>query len=378
NYVHITLDEGAVIATSKFEGTEKRIIRIASKYQSGRFDDDRWHTVTVVRTITLMTLSVDGINDEIRQYAPEIDWLVNSFSYFGGIAKEKLVPGIKVKNFRGCLKNVTFSNFIYLAKFTISEMTTDGSIFAKSVFKLEFIRYEADAYLINFITLANQAYGKSVIRSAGDLSLSCRKVAVSEDTLSFNSGKHFITLPKWNSMASGSLNDMLISGFQLRTQERDGLILFHGSFPSAVTGHDYIAFELIDGHLFMIINLGSGHIRLQTTAEKITDGSAWHTVTLERVGRTGTVTVDNIKTDFSTPGVSANFIVEEPIYLGAVPWPANETHSVDFYVPHSIWSANLRKGFVGCLKNIRINGISPNTAIIFQEQQKSLENGKLA
>lgn len=35
----------------------------------------------------------------------------------------------------------------------------------------------------------------------------------------------------------------------------------------------------------------------------------WHNVTLERMGRTGTVIVDNIKTDFSTPGVSANLII---------------------------------------------------------------------
>lgn len=30
---------------------------------------------------------------------------------------------------------------------------------------------------------------------------------------------------------------------------------------------------------------------------------------MERVGRTGTITVDSVKTDFSTPGVSANLII---------------------------------------------------------------------
>uniref|UniRef100_A0A1I8EZM9 Laminin G domain-containing protein n=1 Tax=Wuchereria bancrofti TaxID=6293 RepID=A0A1I8EZM9_WUCBA len=305
NYIYITLDDGAIVATSKFDGTEKRIIRIFNDYPSGRYNDDRWHTVTVFRTLTLvgnlMTLSVDNLNDEIRQYAPEIDWLVNSFAYLGGIPKNKNIPEIDVENFRGCLKQV---------------------------------KYEADAYLINFITLADQGYGQSIIRSAGELTFSCNKQASYTD---------------------------------LRTQEFDGLILYHGSSPTAKTGYDYFAFELIDGHLFMIINLGSGHIRLQTTAEKITDGAVWHSVTVERMGRSGTVIVDNIKTDFSTP--------EEPIYLGAVPWPSNESDPVDFHVPSPIWTANLRKGYIGCLKGIRINGISPNIASIFQEQQKNFEKG---
>ncbi|VDO64567.1 unnamed protein product [Onchocerca flexuosa] len=115
---------------------------------------------------------------------------------------------------------------------------------------------------------------------------------------------------------------------------------------------------------------------LKTTAEKITDGAVWHSVMLERMGRTGTVVVDNIKTEFSTPGVSANLIIEEPIYLGAVPWPRNESDTVDFHVPYSIWTANLRKGYIGCLKGLRINGISPNIASFFQEQEKDIKEGK--
>ncbi|VBB29847.1 unnamed protein product, partial [Acanthocheilonema viteae] len=336
NYVYITLDGGAVIAATKFDGTEKRLIRIFNDYPTGRYNDDRWHTVTVFRTLTLMILSVDDLKDEIRQHVPEIDWLVNTFAYLGGMPKDKNIPEIKMENFRGCMKK---------------------------------IKYEADAHLINFITLADQGYGQSIIRSAGDLTFSCNKPAIHADVFSFNTGQHYITLPKWNSVASGSLS------FQLRTQELDGLILYHGSLPTAKTGHDYFAFELIDGHLFMIINLGSGHVRLQTTAEKITDGAVWHSVTLERLGRTGTVIVDNIKTDFSTPGVSANLIIEEPIYLGAVPWPVNESDIVDFDVPYPVWTANLRKGYIGCLKGIRMNGISPNIASIFEEQQKDIKQG---
>ncbi|KIH51486.1 hypothetical protein ANCDUO_18428, partial [Ancylostoma duodenale] len=66
-----------------------------------------------------------------------------------------------------------------------------------------------------------------------------------------------------------------------------------------------------------------------------------------------------MKTDFSTPGVSSNLIVDDPIYLGWVP-----NASVSY--PSTIWSISLRKGFVGCIKNLRINGISARIASIFE------------
>ncbi|CAK5076056.1 unnamed protein product [Meloidogyne enterolobii] len=68
---------------------------------------------------------------------------------------------------------------------------------------------------------------------------------------------------------------------------------------------DYLAFELIDGHLFMIVNLGSGDIRLQASAKSLNDG-LWHSVVMERGGRKGFISVDSFRTEFSCPGISAN------------------------------------------------------------------------
>lgn len=98
----------------------------------------------------------------------------------------------------------------------------------------------------------------------------------------------------------------------------------------------------------------------QTTSKKVTDSpSKWHSVLLERVGRTGSVVVDSVKTDFSTPGVSANLIVgtsfffsfsfsffvfvfflfsEEPVYIGAIDF--DETRNRQF--PSAVWSIALR------------------------------------
>ncbi|KAK0410722.1 hypothetical protein QR680_005290 [Steinernema hermaphroditum] len=333
NYVEISLDKGVLLATSKVFGTDKRFIRMFNA-GSGRFDDDHWHHVVVYRDVVTMAVAVDGVRDEVKQNAANFDFFTNSFAFVGGVPSGRAYLEVDKPQFRGCMGQ---------------------------------IKYEADAQFLDLIDLADQGFGQSVIRTGGDLSFACSSPSLPPDILSFNSGQDFVTLPKWNSLSSGSL------GFQFRTSEPDGLILYHGTKVEGNRSVDYIAFELIDGHLFMIINLGSGHVRLQTTAKKVNDGASWHSVMMERVGRSGSVVVDAFKTDFSTPGVSANLIIDEPIYLGAVPWfPVDNSTPPRpiLEVPSTVWSAGLRVGFRGCLKNVRINGMNAKISASFQEQLK--------
>ncbi|WKY13604.1 hypothetical protein Q1695_004441 [Nippostrongylus brasiliensis] len=327
SYLQLYLEEGALIASSKFAGTAPRLVRIFNELPRARFDDDSWHTVSMHRTLQMhsdrisavhLTLAVDGRKDEIRQYAPELDWIGHSFAYLGSIPIERHQAGVTKGAFRGCMKQV---------------------------------KYDADAQRILFVTLADQGFGGSIIKTGGELSFSCKSPTQPPDVLSFHSGSSYLALPKWGALASGSLS------FHFRTTAKDGLLLYHGNAGKDIT--DYVAFELIDGHLHMIINLGSGPVRLQTTAQQVSDGESWHSLHLERVGRTGSVIVDSMKTDFNTPGVSSNLIVDDPIYLG---WVPNSTSSF----PSSIWSVSLRKGFVGCVKNLRVNGISARITTVFE------------
>ncbi|CAJ0582024.1 unnamed protein product, partial [Mesorhabditis spiculigera] len=323
NFLRISIEDGAVHAYSKFEGTEQRMVRMFNSINSGRYDDDLWHNIIVDRSLHLLVLTVDGQRDEIRQYAPETDWIGHSFAFVGGLPRDKNRLGVRSKPFRGCMRQV---------------------------------RYEADAQQVLFVNLADEGFGESVIRTGGELAFSCKNPQVPPDVLSFNTSDSYIALPKWNSLASGSIS------FQFRTPDPDGLILFHGDVASS---SDFVAFELIDGHLFLVIDLGSGHVRLQTTSERVdASPSQWHTVLLERVGRTGSVVVDSVKTDFSTPGVSSNLIVDDPVYIGAIPFRNDSKRRF----PSSVWSITLRKGFIGCIKNVRFNGISSKISTVFQEQ----------
>uniref|UniRef100_A0AC34QG08 Neurexin n=1 Tax=Panagrolaimus sp. JU765 TaxID=591449 RepID=A0AC34QG08_9BILA len=272
-----------------------------------------------------MSLTVDGHADEVKQFSGDTEWLGNSFAYVGGtLPHRNYIPGFS-QSFRGCMKK---------------------------------IRYEADAQLLDIIELADQGFGQSIIRTGGDLSFSCQpgRLSPAPDVLSFNSGHHYISLAKWNSPSGGSI------GFQFRTGESDALLMFHGLKKMHNQTHgDYLAFEIIDGHLYLILNLGSGVVRLQTTSQRVDDPRIWHSVQLERLGRGGIVIVDHLRTDFSTPGVSANLQIDEPIFIGSIPWK-------DYDIPSTIWSAHLKKGFIGCLKNVRINGINAQITKSFTEQ----------
>ncbi|CAI5451348.1 unnamed protein product [Caenorhabditis angaria] len=337
SFIHLMIQDGALIATSKFEGSDARLIRMFNAFPSQRYDDDSWHYVVLERSLHMhseemmaihMTLIVDGKRDEIRQYAPEVEWITNTFAYLGSIPKSNPMKDVNRVSFRGCMKKV---------------------------------RYDIDAVRILFVNLADQSYGGSVIKTGGDISYSCQNPAHKSDVLSFTGGSAYLELPKWNSLSSGSL------AFNFRSTSSDGLLFYHGVMQHNAT--DFLAFELIDSHLFMIINLGSGVVRLQTTANKISNGE-WHHVQLDRMSRTGSVVVDAIKIDFNTPGVSSNLIIDDPIYIGNVP-----NNSIIY--PSSIWSIALQKGFVGCIKNIRINGVSAKIAQNFENSSRNMSGIEL-
>lgn len=62
-----------------------------------------------------------------------------------------------------------------------------------------------------------------------------------------------------------------------------------------------MAFELINGHLYLHLDLGSGAAKVKATTRRVDDG-AWHEATLRRSGLDGRVTVDGTASDFTTPG----------------------------------------------------------------------------
>ena len=59
--------------------------------------------------------------------------------------------------------------------------------------------------------------------------------------------------------------------------------------------------ELLDGYLYLHLDLGSGAIRVRASNRRLDDGG-WHKVELVRSKKTGTVSVDDDLNGFKTPG----------------------------------------------------------------------------
>lgn len=71
---------------------------------------------------------------------------------------------------------------------------------------------------MDLIELADQGYGKSVVKTAGDISFSCTSPSNLPDVLSFNNGMEYLKLPKWNSLSSGNLGKLI---FVINNQSGD-------------------------------------------------------------------------------------------------------------------------------------------------------------
>lgn len=56
---------------------------------------------------------------------------------------------------------------------------------------------------------------------------------------------------------------------------------------SAIFGQvDFFAVELLDGSLYLLLDMGSGTIKVKATQTKVNDGS-WYHVDIQRDGRSG-------------------------------------------------------------------------------------------
>lgn len=70
------------------------------------------------------------------------------------------------------------------------------------------------------------------------------------------------------------------------------------------------------------------------------------------------------------------FRTDEPIYIGAAPWSTDILSSEGLQMPTPVWTSSFRRGFIGCLKNFRVNGISANIALAYEEQKDNVSLGR--
>ncbi|XP_034087769.1 neurexin 3a isoform X3 [Gymnodraco acuticeps] len=328
DYVNLALKDGAVsLVINLGSGAFEAIVEPVN----GKFNDNSWHDVKVTRNLRQVTISVDGILTTTG-YTQEDYTMLGSddFFYVGGSPSTADLPGSPVSNnFMGCLKEVVYKN---------------------NDIRLELSR------------LARIVDPKMKIQ--GEVSYKCENVATL-DPISFETPEAYISLPKWNTKRMGSIS------FDFRTTEPNGLILFTHGKPQERkdaarsqknTKVDFFAVELLDGSLYLLLDMGSGTIKVKATQTKVNDG-AWYHVDIQRDGRSGTISVNSRRTPFTASGESEILDLEGDMYLGGLP-----NDRTNLILPTELWTAMLNYGYVGCIRDLFIDGRSKDIRQIAEAQ----------
>ncbi|XP_075782893.1 neurexin 3 isoform X7 [Pelodiscus sinensis] len=319
DYVNLALKDGAVsLVINLGSGAFEAIVEPVN----GKFNDNAWHDVKVTRNLRQVTISVDGILTTTG-YTQEDYTMLGSddFFYVGGSPSTADLPGSPVSNnFMGCLKEVVYKN---------------------NDIRLELSR------------LARISDTKMKIY--GEVKFTCENVATL-DPINFETPEAYISLPKWNTKRMGSIS------FDFRTTEPNGLILFTHGKPQERkdarsqknTKVDFFAVELLDGNLYLLLDMGSGTIKVKATQKKANDGE-WYHVDIQRDGRSGTISVNSRRTPFTASGESEILDLEGDMYLGGLP-----ENRAGLILPTELWTAMLNYGYVGCIRDLFIDGRSKN------------------
>uniref|UniRef100_A0A8C5BNF8 Neurexin 3b n=1 Tax=Gadus morhua TaxID=8049 RepID=A0A8C5BNF8_GADMO len=331
DYVNLALKDGAVsLVINLGSGAFEAIVEPVN----GKFNDNSWHDIKVTRNLRQVTISVDGILTTTG-YTQEDYTMLGSddFFYVGGSPSTADLPGSPVSNnFMGCLKEVVYKN---------NDIRLELSRLARIV--------------------------DPKMKLQGDVVFRCENVPTL-DPINFETPESYLGLPKWNTKRVGSIS------FDFRTSEPNGLILFTHGKPQDRRGGDatpgqknnnkvdFFAVELLDGGLYLLLDMGSGTIKVKATVAKVNDG-AWYHVDIQRDGRSGIISVNSRRTPFTANGENEILDLEGDLYLGGLP-----DSRPGLVRPTELWTAMLNYGYVGCVRDLFIDGRSKDVRQIAQSQ----------
>ncbi|XP_055018514.1 neurexin-1a isoform X25 [Boleophthalmus pectinirostris] len=257
----------------------------------------------------------------------------DDFFYVGGSPSTADLPGSPVSNnFMGCLKEVVYKN---------------------NDVRLELSR------------LAKQGDPKMKIH--GTVAFKCENVATL-DPITFETPESYVILNKWNAKKTGSIS------FDFRTTEPNGLLLFSHGKPKQPPKDstpvnpqslkvDFFAIEMLDGHLYLLLDMGSGTTKTRAVNKKVNDGE-WYHVDFQRDGRSGTISINTLRTAYTAPGESEILDLDDNLYLGGLP-----ENKMGLVFPTEVWTALLNYGYVGCIRDLFIDGQSKDIRRLAEVQK---------
>ncbi|XP_018315863.1 neurexin-3 [Mycetomoellerius zeteki] len=351
DYLTISLkDGGAAVSMSLAKGR----LDLHIKPVKLRFDDRQWHKIVVHRKVQeissitsfcRLSAIVDGVYAEHGHTAGSFTHLASDRLLVGGGADARSLQGAKgIINFVGCLRKVEFA--AERIRMELIEAAKSGAAGVAAWGKMDFFcREPRTADPITFTTRDSHLKAGSTVnrRLHGAL-------------VTFTSPESHLVLPPWKAAKTGTIS------FKIRTNEPNGLIMYSRS--GAQTREDLFAFEILGGYLYTHADLGSGSVKVKSSKTRVDDGT-WHDVVLRRVEREIRVTVDSNIVEFRTPGDSTQLDLDGLLYIGGVGAPF-----APLTVPPVLWTGALRQGYVGCMRDLVING-NPIDIAGYAQQQDS-------
>ncbi|XP_052769324.1 neurexin-1-like isoform X2 [Mya arenaria] len=327
DYMTVTLKNGAVqvamdLGSGKFEDT--------ADMGGYKLDDGQWHHLKVTRNTRQVFVDVDDFRRVMGMTQGEFTKLSSNQLFLGGAPDPARLPGSDItSNFQGCMKQVEF---------------------------------KADSISLELIELAKADH--NLISVIGDVIFGQCEDVVESQPVTFMTPESFIAMPKWDiKKKNGTIS------FQFRTTEPDGLIMYN-SAQYGSSNLDFFGLEIIDGHFYLVMALGTGAIKEKISRNRVDDGLP-HTVYLMYRGKTGLIRIDSHEYDYLTPGMGMELDLEDMLFVGGLDFERYNAYRL----PKELWSGILKQGYVGCLQDLKINNDKVDLMMVARKQhQKDIRN----
>ncbi|XP_069116401.1 neurexin-1-like isoform X2 [Argopecten irradians] len=328
DFLIVSLKNGGVSVTVNLgSGTYESEIR-PGVY---RFDDNHWHHVLVKRKtreltrqngLTGIDIVVDGGFKKSGTTVGDFTMLSSRLIYVGGSPNPSSLNGARTQtNFKGCLKKVVYKS-------------------ERENLDLTSLAIEQDAAL--------KVIGNVVFNKCHDI--------VESQPVAFTTPESYIILPSWEvGSAGGSLS------FAFMTNEPNGVVMYN----SGTRNSDFFAFEIQDRFMYLIIDLGSGAMRIQVSMKPVSDAKL-HEVSLEHIGRRGWILFDGQRVNYTVRGENSNLDMVGVLYVGGV-----NDYKEKYQLPKEMWAGMLGYGFVGCMQDVVINGNKMDLLNAARKQSKT-------
>lgn len=148
---------------------------------------------------------------------------------------------------------------------------------------------------------------------------------------------------------------------ELKPETENGLVMYIGpmTYMERLPISDFLALELVDGYPILMVDYGTGAVRIHHNYTKLETGR-FHVVDIILTRNSAEMTVDHCKLSgcmsLKAPQGKNEFLnVNAPIHLGG--------SSVNLDVLRSAFNwtyAPTMRGYIGCIKNLTINDVTYN------------------